>query len=155
MATTVTIKIEGLRELGERMRGLSADVNRKIARAATNAGAQVIKKLAINKAPARPPSATPNVPPNYLKSHIIVRYNRKSRFTSQHTVTVRNKGKGILPENVSANPYAIGVFQEFGTVHHGPQAFLRPAYDAGKMRAVEAIKKRLRQRIEKAERTGK
>lgn len=153
--TTVSVRVEGLRELGERMRRLSDDVNKKVARAATNAGAQVIKKLAIVKAPAGPASQTPKVPPNYLKNNIIVRYNRKTRLTSQHLVTVRHKGKGVLPTEISASPYSIGVFQEFGTVHHAPQAFLRPAYDSGKMRAVEAIKKRLKQRIDQAERTGK
>jgi HK97 gp10 family phage protein len=84
-----------------------------------------------------------------------VRYVRKSRLSSEHKVTIRSKGKGVLSEEISANPYAIGVYQEFGTVHHGPQPFMRPAFDQGKTAAVEAMKKRLTLRIEKAERGGK
>ena len=140
------IEVKGLRELGERMKSLSYDVNRKTARAATNAGAQVIKKLAIQKAPVSDPSVTPNIPPGQLKKNIVVRYNRKSGLTSEHIVTVRSKGKGVIGQ-----PYRVGVFQEFGTVHHGKHAFLQPAFDQGKVAAVEAIKKRLQVRIDKAE----
>ncbi len=148
---TVQIKTQGFRELGERLKALGLDFKEggKIARATTNAGAQVIKKLAIQKAPASPPFATPRQPPGYLKSHVIVRYVRKSRLSSEHKVTVRNKGKGVLTD--TASPYAIGVYQEFGTVHHGPQPFMRPALDQGKGQAIEAMKKRLTLRIEKAE----
>jgi HK97 gp10 family phage protein len=157
MASVVTVEVKGLRELGERLKALGLDFKEgsRIARATTNAGAQVIKKLAIQKAPASPPQDTPAVPPNYLKSNIIVRYVRKSRLSSEHKVTIRSKGKGVLSEEISANPYAIGVYQEFGTVHHGPQPFMRPAFDQGKTAAVEAMKKRLTLRIEKAERGGK
>lgn len=150
MATTVTIKVEGLRELGERMRGLSADVNRKIARATTNAGAQVIKKIAQRLAPVSPPEVSPNIPPGNLKKNIIVRYKRKSRLTSEHVVTVRAKGPKVVGE-----PYRVGVFQEYGTVHHGPQPFMRPALDQGKSQAIEAMRKRMKDRIDKANRGGR
>lgn len=150
MATTVTIKVEGLRELGERMRGLSADVNRKIARATTNAGAQVIKKIAQRLAPVSPPEVSPNIPPGNLKKNIIVRYKRKSRLTSEHVVTVRHKGPKVIGE-----PYRVGVFQEYGTVHHGPQPFMRPALDQGKGQAIEAMRKRMKDRIDKANRGGR
>ncbi len=145
------IKTQGFRELGERLKALALDFKEgsKIARATTNAGAQVIKKLAIQKAPASSPFETPQQPPGYLKSHVIVRHVRKSRLSAEHKVTVRSKGKGVV--DTAASPYAIGVYQEFGTVHHGPQAFMRPALDQGKGQAIEAMKKRLTLRIEKAE----
>jgi HK97 gp10 family phage protein len=150
MAEVVRIEVKGLRELGERMRALSKDVNTKIARAATNAGAQVIKKLAQQKAPVSDPSVTPNIPPGNLRDNIYVRRNTKTRLTSQHVVTVRHKGKKLI-----GKPYQVGVYNEFGTVKMAAQPFMRPAFNQGKGQALEAIKKRLLQRIEKAEKAVK
>lgn len=148
MADIVTFEVKGLRELGERLKALGLDFKqgRNVARATTNAGAQVIKKLAIQKAPVSDPSVTPDIPPGNLKKNIVVRYNRRSKLSSEHKVTVRSKGPKVIGE-----PYRVGVFQEFGTVHHGPQPFMRPALDQGKMQAIEAMKKRLLKRIEQAE----
>lgn len=154
MATVENIQLTGFRELEERLKALALDFKEgsKIARATTNAGAQVIKKLAIQKAPLSPPEITPDTPPGgTLKKNIIVKYVRKSkRFASEHSVTVR-RGKGKL----RVDPYQVGRFQEFGTVKQGPQPYLRPALDQGKTAAIEAMKKRLTMRIEKAERGGK
>ena len=47
------------------------------------------------------------------------------------------------------------MFQEYGTVHHGPQPFMRPALDQGKSQAIEAMKKKIKERIDKANRGGK
>jgi HK97 gp10 family phage protein len=148
------IQTKGFKELGERLKALGLDFKQgsNIARATTNAGAQVIKKLAILKAPMGPPQQTPEVPPGYLKKNIIVRYSRRQKtYTSEHAVTIRSKGKGVLSEDVSANPYAIGIYQEFGTVKQGPQSFMRPALDSGKGQALKAMYDRMLKRIEKAE----
>jgi HK97 gp10 family phage protein len=148
MATTVTIEVKGLRELGERLKALGLDFKKgkNIVRATTNAGAQVIKKLAQQKVPVSDFADTPRIPPGNLKKNIIVRYNRKSKLSSEHAVTVRHKGKGLV-----GNPYTVGVQQEFGNVNHGPQPYMRPALDQGKTAAIEAMKKRLLKRIEQAE----
>ena len=42
------------------------------------------------------------------------------------------------------------VMQEFGTEHHGPQPFLRPAWDGGKMRMLSGIKRDLWAEIKRA-----
>lgn len=46
------------------------------------------------------------------------------------------------------NPHAH--LQEFGTVHHGPQPFLRPAWDANKRKALDIIKDAMGDEIGKA-----
>jgi hypothetical protein len=56
---SVTIKVEGLKELGQKFAQLSDDMQKKVARSATNAAAQVVKKLAKQKAPISPPDVTP------------------------------------------------------------------------------------------------
>ena len=98
MVDRVTIKVEGLRELGQRFALLSDDMQKKIARSATNAAAQVVKKLAKQKAPVVDPSVTPDIPPGNLKKNIIVRRTRprSTPLTSEHRVTVRSKGKGVV-----------------------------------------------------------
>lgn len=143
MASSVTVKVEGLRELGERMKGLSEDMNNRIARAATAAGAVVIRDAAKQKAPVR----TGN-----LKKNIIVKRLPKgeSSLTSEHIVTVR-KGKLTKKQQASGlNDAFYAQFVEYGTAKMPAQPFLRPAYDQNKEKAVQAIKDRISKRLTKA-----
>jgi HK97 gp10 family phage protein len=143
MASSVTVKVGGLRELGERMKGLSEDMNKRIARAATAAGAVVIRDAAKQKAPV----LTGN-----LRKNIIVKRIPKgeSPLTSEHIVTVR-KGKLTKKQRAAGLEDAFyGVFVEYGTAKTAAQPFLRPAYDQNKEKAVQAIKDRIAKRLAKA-----
>jgi HK97 gp10 family phage protein len=145
MASTF-VQIKGLHELGENMRRLAEDMNVKIARQATNAGAQVIKKLAIQKAPIAPPDITPKIPYGSLKKNIIVARIGKGRttLTSLHIVAVRGGAKHNFASHV-------GSLQEFGTVRNvKPQPFMRPAFDEGKEAATSAIVDKLGKGIDAA-----
>ncbi|MDQ7970752.1 MAG: hypothetical protein REI95_14050, partial [Oxalicibacterium faecigallinarum] len=53
MAKT-TVKVRGLRELGESMKALENDIKLRICRAAIQEGAKVIQSLAQSKAPVAP-----------------------------------------------------------------------------------------------------
>lgn len=142
MAKAVTVKVEGLKQLGERMKGLSADMNNRIARAATAAGAAVIRDAAKQKAPVR----TGN-----LRKNIIVKRLPKGEatLTSEHIVTVR-QGKLTKKQRAAGLTDAFyGRFVEYGTAKNAAQPFLRPAYDQNKERAVEAIKDRIEKRLKK------
>lgn len=143
MATT-TVRVDGLKELGEALSLLSTDIQNKIARAATNAAAQVIKNEAIRRAP----SDTGN-----LRKNIIVKRlpaGEASPLTSQYMVTVR-QGKLTKKQAGSGLQDAFyGRFVEFGTVKMPPRPYLRPAFDQKKTDAVDAMKPRLKQRIDKA-----
>lgn len=145
MATT-TIKVEGLRELGAAMQALGNEVAKRIASGMTSAAAGVVRKDAIARAPEHDKVHTVDgveVQPGNLKKNIVRKKVSKSktRLTSEHLVTVRGKRK---------DGYAAryGRLQEFGTVHHAPQPFLRPAFDGKKMEAIEAMKKAAGRRIE-------
>jgi len=151
MATTV--RVDGLRELGERLKGLSADIQKKVARSATNAAAQVIKRRAKELAPIAPEPYViegVKVQPGNLPKNIVVKRvpPSKTTLTSEHVVAVRGKRKDGYANRV-------GVLQEFGTVKMSPQPFMRPAFDQEKGFAVAAMKQKLRERIEKAEKGGK
>lgn len=143
MANGVSVKVEGLRELGERMRGLSEQVNNRIARAATAAGAVVIR----NAAQAKVPVDTGN-----LKKNIIVKRLPKgeSSLTSEHIVTVRQGKLTKKQKDKGLEDAYYGKFVEYGTAKMPARPYLRPAFDQNKEKAVEAIKDRIKKRIEKA-----
>lgn len=143
MASSVTVKIDGLQELGQRMKSLSSDVNNRIARAATVAGAVVIRKAAQQKVP---------VDTGNLKKNIIVKRLPKGEtpMTSEHIVTVR-QGKLTEKQKGSGIQDAFyGRFVEYGTAKMPARPYMRPAYDENKEKAVEAIKDRIRARLDKA-----
>jgi len=148
MAAKNRARVEGLRELGAAFKELAADVQRRVARQATAAGAEVIKDLAVRKVPVSSPIDTPGIPPGgSLRDLIYIRRQKHTRLTSQHVVTIRNRGKKVPKDK---RPYQIGVYNEFGTVQMSPQPFMRPAFDGGKQTATEAIRARLKARIDKA-----
>jgi len=153
MARSVTVQVRGLRELGEAMRALGRETAQKIAVAMTSAAAGVVRKDAIALAPEHEEPHTVDgvlVQPGNLKRNIVRKKVAKSqtRLTSEHIVTVRGKKK---------DGYAAryGRLQEFGTVHHAPHPFLRPAFDSNRMKAVETMKKTGERRIMAAAKKAK
>lgn len=145
MPITTTVRIEGLRELGEAMRTLSSDIAQKVAVSATGAGAQIIKKRAVRNI-----ETSPSIVTRSLHDAVIVKKIPKSQlvFTSEHIVTVRGKNKRgkKAKGKQSIAPHAHLI--EFGTVKMAAEPFLGPAFNTEKERAVQAITDRLRKRIE-------
>ena len=146
MATT-TVQVSGLRELGEAMRELKAEVSQRIAGSMTNAAAQVIKKAAVANV-----RRNPSIETGSLRDSVIVKKVPKSQseHTSQHIVTVRGRGKLIRRgkkkgQRQTSAPHA--GFVEFGTVNMPAEPFLRPAFDHDKEKAVAAMVERGKTRI--------
>lgn len=143
MGKTITVRVDGLSELGSRLKTLSADVANRIGRAATAAGAVVIRNAAQQNVP---------VDTGNLKKNIIVKRLPKgeSRLTSEHIVTVR-KGKLTKKQQATGLKDAYyGTFVEFGTAKMPARPYLRPAYDRNKELAVDAVKDRIEKRLKKA-----
>lgn len=147
------VKVEGLQQLGETLRGLAQDVRTKIARSATNAAAQVIKKQAITNAPQYPKVAKLqvggkgskeyiDVPPGTLKKNIVVKRNTKSELTSEHLVVVRGKRKDKFAARY-------GRLVEYGTQFTPPQSYMRSAFDQEKGFAVGKMKQAIEKGIAK------
>jgi HK97 gp10 family phage protein len=140
-----TVKVQGLRELGFAMRELSSDIAGKVARQATAAGASVARK----NIKARAPVDTGN-----LRAAVVMKRERQTNLTEEYVVAVRKgkrrdvaaakKGEGKLGKDAY---YAHMV--EFGTVKTPAQPFIRPGFEESAQPAVEAIAKRLKQRIDK------
>ena len=84
--------------------------------------------------------------------HAIDELHGPTQPTTVDGKTYRSKKLLIRRESYeSFGDLFYGKFIEFGTVKMAPRPFLRPAYDQGKFPALEAMKARLIQRIEKAE----
>lgn len=140
-----TVQIKGLRELGERMRSLSADMAGKVARQATAAGAGVARK----NIRARAPKDTGN-----LQAAIVMKRVRDTNLTEEYIVAVR-KGKKRDAQAAKRGEGRLGKdafyarFKEFGTVKMPADPFIRPGFEESVQPATQAIAKRLKQRLDK------
>jgi HK97 gp10 family phage protein len=134
---SATFAVKGLRELGEAMRTLKAEVALKYAWQATGAAARVVKKRAVKNI-----ETTPSVRTGNLERSVIIKRmpaSERGNLTAEHIVTVRGRGKQTRKGNLQAGaPYAH--FVEFGTVKMPAEPFLRPAIEGGAQEAAEAMK---------------
>lgn len=172
-----TIKIEGLKELQDRLNALAKKESRKIARRGISRMAQVIQKEMKARAPVKT---------GYLRKSIGYKIRqRMGQFYGtvgpQRTVVKSNNLASYGDESKRVKKYTwayYAQFLEFGSAAHlipnpkrkqktkivigkrvfssadhpgiAPRPFLRPAFDAAKRRAVDESGKLMWQLIEKA-----
>lgn len=126
-----TVSVEGLREvdtaLGQLPKATGKNVLRRVALRRLEPVAEAMR--------VRVPVAKSD-----LKDSIAVTTKNPRRHRKQSTVEA-HAGPGRHPQ---------AHLQEFGTVHHGPQAYARPAWDAEKDNLLDGIKDDLWAEIEKA-----
>lgn len=144
MATTRSVQVQGLSQLGQTLKALGTEMQARVARRATNAAAQVVKKAVI-AAVEDPRAAAPYkvegelVFPGNISRNVIVKRipPAETDLTSEHIVTVRGK---------AAHGYAsrIASLQEWGTVKMAPRPFFTPGYESSKGEALEAMSESLR-----------
>jgi len=153
MAKRETFKIEGLAELGKALRELPARVARNGLRVSVYAGAKVVRDEARARAPKAQQSLGPNQPPpGTLKRSVIMKHipdlsssTRQTFFvTVRHGKKYRRQGK---KGNLSQDAW-YWRFVEFGTRKMRAQPFLRPALEAKRREAGQAMRDRLSERIE-------
>jgi len=138
MADGVTMQIEGLSELMEKLRQLGPRLARNGLRAAVSAGAQVIRR----EVKARAPRDS-----GVLNRAIYIKQIREKSSPTQQTFYVGARaGKRYQRKNLDAYYWR---FLEFGTVKMQARPFLRPAFESKKVEAAERIKEKLAERIEK------
>lgn len=161
---SVTIRVEGLKELSVRLKKLDSDVRRKELDNAGRAGARLIRDTAKLLAPTRS---------GLLHDAIIFRKQRDKSTTYSTTYAVGIGSKawyahfieyGTAPHTIRAKrarvlaqrPTSFVVTRQtvggvFGTVVEHPgtraQPFLRPAWEGKKKVAVTAMRDVLRRRI--------
>ncbi len=153
MAKRETFKIEGLAELGKALRELPERVARNGLRVSVYAGAKVVRDEARARAPKAAQSLGPNQPPpGTLKRSVIMKHipelsslTRQTFFvTVRHGKKYRKQGK---KGNLSQDAWYWRIV-EFGTRKMRARPFLRPALEAKRREAGQAMKDRLSERIE-------
>lgn len=133
----VTVKLEGLAEIAAALDELPKATGKNILRRILLERAEPIAEAARGHAP---------VFQGFLRSSI----NVSTRLTRRQ----RKRHRKAKPDDVEVfigpgtDPAAH--LQEFGTEHHGPQPFMRPAWDAEKDGVLEGLKEDLWGEIEKA-----
>ena len=134
MAKGVTVSVEGLREvdaaLGVLGKVLARNVMRRVAVKRLQPMAETARQLAPDD---------PNTAGNDLKASIAVstklgkrqgKLNRRSRSEVEAHMGPAGPGGNVPPQ---------GIQQEFGNKNHGPQSFMRPAFDQGKNALIDGI----------------
>ncbi len=147
MPQVTTIRVDGLQELGARMKKLSEKVANKTAGRCTGAGAQIVKKAAKNNI-----KSSPSVVTGSLLDAVIAKKipKSKTRLTSEHIVTVRQRKTGRKTKTKQQTaPHAH--FIEYGTVNMPAEPFLKPALERNVQQVIEAMKKKLGDDITKQE----
>lgn len=122
------IKIEGLKELDNRLKNLPFKVQKKVLNAAVRSGATIIKKEAKQRVPVRS---------GFLKKNILVRKKKKQPID-----------KPIYQVGCS-NKAWYGRIIEFGSRMVAARPWLRPAFDVSKQKVLDQIRKKLKIGIER------
>jgi HK97 gp10 family phage protein len=138
MADTMKLEVLGLQELEQKLREFGPRLAKNGLRAAVAAGARVVANEAKRNAP---------VDTGTLKRAVYLKQIREESNASQQTffVGVRH-GKGEKKKNRDGFYFP---FVEFGTEKMAARPFVRPAFEATKEQAAEAIKAKLAERIAK------
>lgn len=133
------VKVEGLKELKAALEELPKATGTNVLKRALTEAGQLVAGPAAAMAPDDPETGGYD-----LKKSITVGQRLSRRQKKRH-----KKGSKV-EVFIGAGPLSQATQQEFGNALHGPQPYMRPAWDANKMGALEYIKKALAEQIEKA-----
>ncbi len=135
------MQLTGFKELAAALRELPQKVARNALRSAVNAGATKIRKQAQQNAP---------MDSGLLKKNIYQRQIREASGPERQTFAVGVRSGRARNKDGSKKelPY-YWRFMEFGTSKLPAAPFLRPAFDAQKDAAIQAIADKLDERIQK------
>lgn len=139
-----TIRLSGFKELDSALERLSKAAGKGVLRRAGKTALEPIADAARSMAPN-----DPNTGGFDLVKSITVGTKLSKRQQGLHRKTVRDD-KASVEVFVGAGPLPQAHLQEFGTIKHAPQPFMRPAWEAGKMKVLEDLKKELWAEVEKA-----
>lgn len=129
----VTIQLQGFRELEQALAELGNSRLRKAsARRALLKAAQPLADRANLLAPDDPTDGF-----DHIRVAVGTRLSR--RQARQHRRMFRDD-RAAVEVFVGAIPHPASWNQEFGNINHGPQSFMRPAWEQDKMAMLERIK---------------
>ena len=129
----LTVEFKGLRELDAALRALPEEMQGAPVRAGLKAGAEVLREGMALRAPR-----DPDVNGVTLADEIVA------------VVRISNKKDTAVAQIGPSRRAFYGGFQEFGTVNHAAQPFMRPTLDQDGQIAVAALAVHLRAGLERA-----
>lgn len=142
-----TVKVEGLKELDEALGELSKAAARSVLR---RVGLQALEPVAETARQLAPDD--PNTSGDDLSGSIAVSTKLSARQAKLNRSAIRRgtSDKNFVEVYAGAGPLPQAHNQEFGNVNHGPQPFMRPAWDQNKDKVLDIVKTELGGEIEKA-----
>lgn len=163
MAAKTFMQLEGLKELEAALMELPKATGKNVLRRALINAAEPMAEAARNLAPVRLGFLKRSIMLSRVKfssgsagKRAFAEAMARGASRAEAGAAAREANIGASEDITSAlvvmgpgrNPQA--TFQEFGTVHHPPHAYMRPAWDSGKANAAETIRDELKSEIEKA-----
>lgn len=131
-----TVKFEGGRELEAALSKLPASIGKPVLRRVSKAALKPVEDTARSLAP---------VADGQLRDSIVT----STRLTPRQAKAAKREGKSSI-EMYTGTKNEAAVPQEFGTVNHAAQPFMRPAWDANKEGVLRHVGEQLGGEIEKA-----
>lgn len=129
------VKVHGLKELDDALREFSKATERNIVRRALLKAGEPIVDTAASRAPR-------------LRGHLQTSIGEGTKLSRRQKSL--HRAKAGVEVFVGAGALVQAITQEFGTVSHPPQPFMRPAWDENKYRALERFKGAMSEEIDKA-----
>jgi HK97 gp10 family phage protein len=139
---TVTVKLEGFDNFERNLAQLEKLATRRaVARRALIKAAQPMADMAQGLAPVGDS--------NTLAPSIMVGTKLSKRQTALHKKMFKDD-RASVEVFVGAGPVPSAHTQEFGTVHHAPQPFMRPAWDRDHKALLQRLGELMAKEIDKA-----
>lgn len=137
---SLTVKVEGLRELERNLAGLTKAAGKGALRRAGTKALAPMADLAASFAPD-----DPNTPPIDLGTSIEVSTRLDKRLRKPEAPALVELYMGPTKPG-----YPQAIMQEFGTIYHAPQPYMRPAWDQDKDALLARVGIELRKEIDKS-----
>lgn len=135
MATRFAMQIHGGKELAARLRALPEAFTRAVVIGALTESAELMRARMAQLAPREPgaPDLADNIGISVANRLGDVGGGRwEARHDEEHAVAVG-----------PTKDFFYGLFQEYGTIHHAAQPFMRPAFDSEAPKALTALTQEL------------
>lgn len=158
-----TVRVDGLKELEEALKELPKATGKNVIKRALTNAAQPF----VDQAQALAPVFHGFLKRGITKSKVVMTSgsagkkafaealakgaSRKEAGAAAHAANAEATGNvtsGLIVIGPGRHPQAI--FQEFGTAHHPPHPYMRPAWEENKVPAIETIREELWSEIKKA-----
>lgn len=143
----VTWQFSGGDELAKRLNALPAALTRKVVVEALRAAARPMQAGASARAPYQ--AADDREPFGHLRDRMVISVANRIGSVAGGRWTKRDEMEHAVAVGPAKN-FAHGLFQEYGTAHHGPNPFMRAAFDSSTSAALGIIGQELWAALRKA-----